>query len=29
MVNYTYVVDDYVFDSGVIDGWDTGMSVGC
>lgn len=28
-VYYAYATDGYVFDTGVIDGWDTGMSVGC
>lgn len=28
-VHYAYATSDYVFEQGVVDGWEQGMSVGC
>lgn len=28
-VHYAYATSDYVFEQGVVYGWDIGMSVGC
>lgn len=29
IVHYAYAASDYVFEQGVINGWEQGMSVGC
>ncbi len=28
-VHYAYATSDYVFEQGVVNGWEPGMSVGC